>query len=71
MAHLAAPAMQEVTVGSPHGLHQWRFTLRRRQLPLRLAFASEDSEQVTGTDPPQSGASPANDLFSHGQLYVN
>ena len=34
------------------------FTLRRRQLPPQAGFCY-DSEQVAGTDPPQSGALPA------------
>ena len=40
------------------------FMLRRRQLPLRLAFVV-DGKQVAGTDAPQSGAYLPNDLFSH------
>ena len=45
------------------------FTLRRRQLPLRLAFAMTVNKSQ-GQTLRRVGLYLPNDLFSHGQLYV-
>ena len=45
------------------------FTLRRRQLPLRLASAMT-VDKLQGQKLSRVGLYLPNDLFSHGQLYV-